>query len=61
MTFNDVLEHFSSRKKSLDVAEALNVSKGTVSIWKSKGIPHERQCQIEIFTKGVLKAAKTTN
>lgn len=56
MTYTQVLEHFSQDRKAIDVANALKVSKGTVSIWKANGIPYERQCQIEVLTKGQLKA-----
>lgn len=56
MTFQELLDHFGDRQK--DVVEALGVTKGTVSVWASSGIPYSTQCVIEVETGGALKAKK---
>lgn len=53
MKFNEVLRHYGS---IINIAYAMQVSLPTVYGWKKNGIPYPRQCQIEIETKGKLKA-----
>lgn len=54
MTLTDVLEHFKAKPSEL--AETLGVTPGAISQWR-EGIPKSRQFQIEVMTKGALKAS----
>jgi DNA-binding transcriptional regulator Cro len=57
MKFSDVMIHFDY--KMFKIAAAVGVSRNSVSTWKKLNhIPYTRQCQLEIVTKGVLKAEK---
>ena len=56
MTFQELVAYCGG--KQIDVAKKLNRTKGTVSIWKSRGIPDSVQYEIQVFTKGCLKADK---
>lgn len=56
MTFQELVAYCGG--KQIDVAKKLNRTKGTVSIWKSRGIPDSVQYEIQVFTKGFLKADK---
>jgi DNA invertase Pin-like site-specific DNA recombinase len=57
MTINEVLTYFEHRQSK--VARALNVHKQTVWLWcKAKKIPYDKQCILEVMTKGELKANK---
>lgn len=55
MTFVDLLIHYG---RGSSVAKALGVSRNAVSLWKKRGIPYSRQCQIQIHTNGKLRASK---
>lgn len=55
MKFSQVLRHFGS---VVNIAHALQVSVPTIYEWKKTGLPYCRQCQIEVETKGKLKANK---
>lgn len=58
MTTGEVISEFGTGSK---VAELLGISKAAVSNW-GKYPPRGRQCEIEILTKGKLKAEpKPTN
>lgn len=52
MKKSDAVAYFGS---SVKLAKAINVSKGAVSQW-GEVIPLGRACQIELITKGKLKA-----
>lgn len=54
MTLNEAIEHFGSKK---GIADALDVNKSTVTNWGEK-IPIGRQFEIQVITKGKLKASK---
>lgn len=54
MTLEETISHYGSIKK---MADSLGVSRQTIYLWKTKGqIPFSRQAQIELQTKGKLKA-----
>jgi hypothetical protein len=54
----DLISHFGTQEKT---AEALGVTQGTVSAWKSAGeVPILRQMQAERLTDGALKADPKT-
>lgn len=53
MKFSEVLKHYGS---VVNIAYALQVSVPTVYDWQKNGLPYPRQCQVEIETKGKLKA-----
>lgn len=54
MKKNDAIKYFGSAMK---LAECLKISKSAVSQWTDT-IPHGRACEIQILTKGKLKAKK---
>ena len=54
MTITESIKFFGNQKK---MADALRVTKGYVSIMnKQDRIPKERQWQIQLVSKGMLKA-----
>ncbi len=40
----------SKKMKRIDLANALNVDKGTVTRWVQRGIPHERVTEVSAVT-----------
>jgi len=55
MQINHVLEHFGNSQTKL--AQALGIFQSNVARWvKNEQIPHLRQIQIQLLTKGKLKA-----
>ena len=52
MTLNEAIIFFGSKKA---LAEALNIGRSAISNWGDE-IPPQRQFQIQIVTKGKLKA-----
>lgn len=55
MTLDEAVKHYGGSITKM--ASALGVSRQTIYLWKKKGgIPYSRQAQIEIETKGKLKA-----
>lgn len=57
MKFNEVMIYYDYKKSN--IAKALGVSRQVVSVWQEQNkIPYPRQCQLEIETKGALKASK---
>lgn len=56
MTLNEAIEHFGSKK---GIAEALKINKSTVTNWGEQ-IPRGRQFELQVLTKGKLKAVKTS-
>jgi hypothetical protein len=52
MKTKDAAMHFGSKKK---LAVALNISPGAVTMWGDH-VPESRQYQIQVLTKGALKA-----
>lgn len=53
MTFIELIGHFGTVQKA---AVALGKSRPTIYDWRDKGIPDERQLEIQKMTKGALKA-----
>ena len=54
MTIEETIKHFGS---VTGLANAIGVTRQTVYLWQKKGkIPFARQAQIELETKGKLKA-----
>lgn len=57
MKFSEVMAYFDYNMSN--IARALKIQRSSVESWKKKDeIPYLRQCQIEILTKGKLKAEK---
>lgn len=55
MTIDELLDYFGNRQ--VNIARAMGVTKATINKWyKNKQIPEIRQYQIELLTKGKLKA-----
>jgi len=54
MNLEEVLRYYGSVK---NMANDLGVTRQTIYLWKGKNrIPYSRQAQIELSTKGKLKA-----
>lgn len=57
MKFSEVMSHYDYKKSN--IAKALGVSRQLVFNWHKKDkIPFSKQCELEILTKGALKASK---
>lgn len=56
MNFQELVAYCGG--KQIDVARKFNKTKGTISIWKTNGIPDSAQYKIEVLTNGQLKADK---
>lgn len=57
MTIDEVLTYFEHKQSK--VADALNLPRQSVHLWwKQKKIPYDKQCVLEVYTKGTLKADK---
>lgn len=55
MNLDEAIKHYGGSITKM--ASALGVSRQTIYLWKGKGaIPYARQAQIELETKGKLKA-----
>ncbi len=55
MTMDEVLSFY--RHKQSNVAAAINITRNAVSRWYiNDSIPYDRQCQLQIASKGKLKA-----
>lgn len=55
MTIDD-LRKFFRVDSDFEISQKLKLSKGTISKWRSRGIPVEQQAIIQIQTNGKLKA-----
>lgn len=55
ITFEQVLQHFGGTHESL--ADALGISREAVTMWRGR-IPEQRAYQIEVLSKGKLRAAE---
>lgn len=53
MTTEEVIKHYGSKAA---VARALGLEKSAISQWGDEP-PHLRQCELQILTKGKLKAS----
>jgi hypothetical protein len=54
MNLEQALKYYGSVK---NMADAIDVSRQTIHLWRKKGsIPYHRQAQIELETRGKLKA-----
>lgn len=53
MNMQQLVAHYGSQRA---IAEALGTTEQVVSAWNRNGIPAGRQFQVEIATKGLLKA-----
>lgn len=57
MKFCEVMGFYDYKK--INIVKALNISRETVNNWHRKNkVPFSKQCEIEVITKGVLKAHK---
>jgi DNA-binding transcriptional regulator Cro len=57
MKFCEVMAYYDY--KMINIVRALHVARDTVKAWKAKDeIPFSKQCEIEVLTKGKLKASK---
>ena len=53
MTYDDLRKTLGTQ---VEIAEALGMKQPTISQWRKKGIPIERQWQIQLVTGGRLQA-----
>lgn len=60
MTYDDLVKHYGTQKAIGDALKAIDgkgVTQASVAEWKERGeVPHPRQCQYEVLTRGRLKA-----
>lgn len=57
MTIDEVLTYYEHKQSN--VAKALGIPRQTVNKWwKERKIPYEKQCMLEVETKGALKASR---
>ena len=56
MDLDKIIEYFGGTPKTCD---ALDVTKGAISQWRTEGIPKLRQFQIETLTAGKFKADRS--
>lgn len=54
MTFDQVIKHFGTQAEA---ARVLKLSRQSINLWKSHGVPCTRQLQIEHITDGAIKAS----
>lgn len=55
MTFQELVDHFKSQSNA---ARAIGIKPASVCLWQGRGIPFDKQCQIELVTGGALKASR---
>ena len=56
MNYDDLIKHYGTQ---VAIAKALGIKSPSIAEWKAKGeIPEVRQYQIEVLTKGKLKASR---
>ena len=53
----DNLHRFYGTELDIELSLKLNISKSTVSKWRSFGIPPERQAVFQVLSKNALEAA----
>lgn len=57
MKFSEIMIYYDYNMSN--IARALGISRQVVSRWHRNGkIPYKNQCEIEVLTKGALKASK---
>lgn len=57
MTIDEVLTYYEHKQSN--VADSLGIERALVHRWwKKKYVPYDKQCVLEIHTKGKLKASK---
>lgn len=57
MKFSEVMIYYNYNMSN--IARALEMSRQAVAVWhKSNKIPYPKQCELEIITKGNLRASK---
>lgn len=54
MTYKELLKYFGGSNKL--IAKSFGLGRPAPYFWRDRGIPIERQLQIEVLTEGVLKA-----
>ena len=55
ITVDCLVEHYGLDNDT-QLSKRINLNKASISKWRKKGIPQERQAVFEIITKGKLKA-----
>lgn len=53
MDYHELIDHFGTQQQA---ADALGLAQPTIAMWKDRGIPVPRQYQIQVVTRGRLKA-----
>lgn len=59
MTYTQLISHYITQQaagEALKLIDGKGVAQPTVAGWKERGIPHPRQAQYELLTRGKLKA-----
>lgn len=62
MNYDDLINHYGSQRaagEALKTLEGRALAQSSVAEWKERGaIPHPRQAQYEIVSRGALKAKR---
>jgi hypothetical protein len=62
MTYDELIGHYKTQTAAGEALKAIDgkgVTQASVAEWKERGeIPHPRQCQYEVLTRGKLKASR---
>ena len=59
MTYTQLISHYTTQQaagEALKLIDGKGAAQSTVATWRVRGIPHPRQAQYEILTRGKLKA-----
>ena len=55
MKLEDILKYYPNSTQR-EIGEVLNVKQCTVANWRTRGVSHKKQIEIEKITNGDLKA-----
>lgn len=61
MTYEQLISHYRTQAaagEALRLIDGKGVAQSTVAGWKDGGVPHPRQAQYELLTRGKLKAER---
>lgn len=57
MRYADIAAHYRV-KRQVDLARKLGTVQSVMSQWRTKGVPWQWQCQLQVETRGKLKAVR---
>jgi hypothetical protein len=54
MTYTDIVRYYGTASEA---SRKLGLTRAAVSVWRRRGVPYGRQAQIQLATRGKLKAS----